>query len=184
MDPTAFDAKPSRCDPSDCFRVGLAFSFEYPGRKRLRRIVIMNRYGALKEDRAGIVRVIRKVDRAAADAGTAGQHRGVNMSSVHPVPAERRQQRRMNVQHAMMEVRRDLNEMQPARQTDPIRLKLPDRGKDGFGKRLGRATPRDHLEGNPFMMSPGQDIRFVRTADDPGDFRGQPTVPDVPDQIL
>ena len=45
--------------------------------------------------------LIRKVDRAAADAGTAGQHRGVNMSSVHPVPAERRQQRRHPGHHRL-----------------------------------------------------------------------------------
>ena len=77
-------------DQADRVRVRVALRLEDARRERVGRVTVLHRHARLHQNRAGVVGVVREVDRATGHPRPVGQHRFVDVVAVHPLPAERR----------------------------------------------------------------------------------------------
>ena len=93
----------------------------------------------LQDDRPVVVLVVDEVDRAAADLGAVFQHGLVHVVPVKALAAKRRDQGRMDVEHAVFEIRREsASSVKKAAHHDPVGI----RGAAGGENRLAISLVR------------------------------------------
>src|SRR5262245_52455632 len=99
--------------PED-FRVSLALRCKNARLEPLRGIAGKNRDLSLQNGRTVVVFVVHEVDRAARKRFAGGDHRFVDLQTIHSFAAESREQRRMNVDHAVLKVGWNANVLEKA----------------------------------------------------------------------
>src|SRR4029453_9549665 len=137
--------------------------------KRVGGVIRQHRHRGLGDDRAGIEVGRDKMYRAAADAGA-----GIDRLLLHAQAREGRQQRGMDVDDAVLPVRRkpralDAQEAPQRHQSDTTLLQL---GRDGAIEALavGKALVRDNRRRNACVLRKLQSRRPGNVAHNDGDF--------------
>ena len=151
------------------FRVGDEFGVEENAvAQRVDGVVIVNRDGLLQNDRAVIVFVVDEVNGRAADLDAATERRVVNASTVVVFAAERRNQRRVNVQNAVREVGRNREELQIAAHRDVFDFRFATSVENGVAKLFFRHKFRafDDSHRDTVLLGVLQPGRALRTGND------------------
>lgn len=104
----------------------------------------------LRDDRAVVVLVVHEMHRAATHLRPIRQYRFMHVMPVHPRAAKRRDQRRMDVDDAMYEVRRNGHKFQEATHHDQRHPRLAARPKNGLAvvRVTGERRPWKHSSRN------------------------------------
>lgn len=118
----------------DPLRQGFAFLFEDSGGEGVGGIVGEDGAGFLDEDGAVVVAVVGEVDGAAGDLAAVLEDSGVDVVAVHAGPAEGREQGRVDIEDAPLEVVGDLEEAEEASEDDEVSAVLAAGLEDGGGE--------------------------------------------------
>jgi len=100
--PIPLDVEPAFGEQLDRLGKREALLLEDPRGQRVRRVVVLHGTGPLHDDRATVVLVRAEVHRASADLAAGGQHRFVHVMAPHALASEARQQRRVDIHHAIL----------------------------------------------------------------------------------
>ena len=155
------------------FDVGVAFLAEDSGGERIGRVVLEDRACPLHDNRAGVVRLVGEVDRAAAYLAAGGEDGFVNVVAEHTFAAETGQQSRVDVHDAPGVVVWDRDQAEKTHEADDVGVGLTHYVPDRRGEvgRAGEVLSADNVRGQsqagrPFKPAdawPGADH-----GDDPG----------------
>ena len=162
-------------DAAEGFGVGFAFGGEDAAGEAIGRVIFQDGDDALEEDGAVVVLVVGQMNGAARDAGTASDHRLVDVVTVEAMSGEGRDEGRMNVQHAVAKVFWNFEEGEEPGEGDEVDAQGAEPGEDR-GREGGDIG--EGLAGDDFTRDGGVggalDAATVGTAgDDEGDVDGQ-----------
>lgn len=115
---------------SNGFRISDFLLFEDQSCELVRRTAIGHIDSSLKNNRTVIVLIVCKVDRAPTHFDASLNRGFMDMVTIKAVAAERRNQRRMNIDDPQSEVVGDLQQTQKAREDDQIDLRDSKSCKD------------------------------------------------------
>jgi hypothetical protein len=112
---------------------------EDAGGERVGRVVRVDGHGLLQHDRAGVVRLVDEVDRRAAPLHAVVEGGFVDAAAVEPGPAERRQERRVDVEDAVLKRAHDggRHVLEIPGERDEVDAVLAQRRQQSFAERLG-----------------------------------------------
>ena len=149
-DAGAGDDELSGGDAAEGFGVGFAFGGEDAAGESIGRVVFQDGDDALEEDGAVVVLVVGQMDGAARDAGTARDHRFVDVVSVEAMSGEGRDEGGMDVQHAVAKVFGDFEQGKKPGQCDEVDAESAefgeDRGREGGD--IGEGLAGDDFTGD------------------------------------
>ena len=174
-DAGAGDDELSGGDAAEGFGVGFAFGGEDAAGESIGRVVFQDGDDALEEDGAVVVLVVGQMDGAARDAGTARDHRFVDVVSVEAMSGEGRDEGGMDVQHAVAKVCGDFEQGKKPGQCDEVDAEGAEPGEDRGreGGDIGEGLAGDDFTGDGGVGG-ALDAATVGTAgDDEGDVDGQ-----------
>ena len=117
-----------------CGRKRLAFGCENAGLERTCRIVVADFDRALQDNGAVIVLVIDEVHGAAGDLGAVTEHSSMHGQAIHPPPTERWDERRVDVDDAVLEVRWNGHVLEKAAHDDVLSAGVATGTKDGVAE--------------------------------------------------
>ena len=96
------DFQPALLKKADRLRISNFFLFKDTMGEDLGCVILKHGTGALQNNRAIVVFLINEMDGATGDLAAVGQDGLVNLSPVHSAPAEAGQKRGVNVDHAIL----------------------------------------------------------------------------------
>ncbi len=108
-----------------------------------------------------VVFVVGEVNRAPAHTTTAVQNGFMNMMSIEPLSAKRRNQRRVNVEHSILEVVRNVNQAQESREGHQVDTGFPAEFEDAIAERFNGI---ERFSGNDFAAKTGSARPFDTAA--------------------
>lgn len=127
------------------FGIDHTFLFEYAGGECGWCVGRKHRHGSLSDDWAVVVLVVNKVHSAAADFTAVVDNGGVDSAAVMAMPAERRDQAGVDVDHPVLKIGGDFDSAEKASHHDEIRLS-GTAGVKNFLAELGNISMRAMID--------------------------------------
>ena len=183
MDALILHANPAFGDPAQGQRVDAVLGRQHAGRQAIRRIRGFDRHGRLEDNRAGIHLRADEMHGTAMEPDAGRQRPGVGVQS-----PERRQQRRMDIDHAVAPggdefVAEDTHE---ARQADKLNPGGAQLGVDFRVERrpIRKRTMGDDIGGDARRAGPRQSAGIGLVGNDQGDLGRAVSLRAILDQRL
>jgi hypothetical protein len=166
-DAAALDAQPAFGIKLDSLGIDFAFGGLDAIGERVGGVVFENGHGLLHDDRPVVVLGVDEMDGGPADLGAGFDHGLVYVVAVHAAPAERRDQRRVNVHDLSVVSGVDIEQAHEARQRDEPGVVRPHFAPHGLAerRRVGKILARDRDGGDAVVSGALEAVGAVARAD-------------------